>query len=267
MKLRLIIGFLITGALVISAGAQENSGTRPVDAIAASLPRQQSSTTDTPPAQLQLPPGLGNAQEYPQRMELVLQALSEELGVIAQAAHEGKVSHAQAEYLSLERYYVALTRFQFLRTLYQNPEEDTQRNPNSQENAGPQISGDTVVIPPRTSSPDVSAQIVSYLNLNPVQIAAMQAQITEDRKQVQPLLDRLEDSRRKLISIKLNGKIDADKVETLAAEQSQIIKQLIVANALLETKLYRMLTSDQQEKLDDLRRQTLDSAKASFPEW
>jgi Spy/CpxP family protein refolding chaperone len=103
--------------------------------------------------------------------------------------------------------------------------------------------------------------------LNPAQIAAMQAQITEDRKQVQPLLDRLEDSRRKLISIKLNGKFDADKVKSLAAEQSQIIKQLIVANALLETKLYRMLTSQQQEKLDDLRRQTLDSAKASFPEW
>jgi hypothetical protein len=51
-------------------------------------------------------------------MEVVLQALSQELGVIAQAAREEKISRAQAEYLSLERYYVALTRFQFLRTLY-----------------------------------------------------------------------------------------------------------------------------------------------------
>ena len=134
MKPRLIIGLLITSVLVISAGAQENSAARPADGVATTLRRQPSSTPDTPPAQLELPPGLASAKEYPQRMELVLQALSEELSVIAQAAREEKISHAQAEYLSLERYYVALTRFQFLRTLYQNPEEDTQRKSNSQEN-------------------------------------------------------------------------------------------------------------------------------------
>jgi Spy/CpxP family protein refolding chaperone len=267
MKLRLIIGFILTGTMVISAGAQENSGAQSIDGLTASLPQPPSGSTDTPPAQLQLPSGLGNTQQYPQRMELVLQALSEELGVIAQAAREEKIRHAQAEYLSVERYYVALTRFEFLRTLYQESPQSNQRDYNSQPDTAPQTSGDTVIIPPQTSSPDVSAQIVSYLNLNPAQIAAMQAQISEDRKQVQPLLDRLEESRRKLIAIKLNGKFDTDKVKTLAAEQSQIIKQLIVANALLETKLYRMLSSEQQEKLDQLRRQTLASAKASFPEW
>src|SRR5262249_18819548 len=267
MKPRLIIGLLITSVLIIPAGAQENSAARPADSVATSLQRQLSSTPDTSPGQLELPPGLASAKEYPQRMELVLQALSEELSVIAQAAREEKISHAQAEYLSLERYYVALTRFQFLRTLYQNPEEDSQQKSNSQQNEGPQISGDTVLIPPRTSSADVSAQIVSYLNLNPVQITAIQAELTDNRKQVKPLLDRLEESRRKLNTIKLNGKFDGDKVQALAAEQSQIIKRLIVANALLENKLYRVLTSEQQQKFDELRRQILVSVKPPFPEW
>ena len=49
--------------------------------------------------------------------------MSAELAEIAQAAREGKIGRDQAEYLSLERYYVALTRFQLLRTLYQAPQE------------------------------------------------------------------------------------------------------------------------------------------------
>ena len=39
--------------------------------------------------------------------------------------------------------------------------------------------------------------------------------------------------------MKLNGKVDDREVQALAAEQSQIIKQLIVANSQLETKLYK----------------------------
>ena len=95
----------------------------------------------------------------------------------------------------------------------------------------------------------------------------MQAQISNDRKQAQPLLEQLENSRRNLISNTLNGKFDGKQVQALAEEQSDILKQLIVANARLETKLYKLLTSEQQRKLDELRRQTMASVKASFPEW
>jgi len=81
----------------------------------------------------------------------------------------------------------------------------------------------------------------------------------EQCQQVQPLVDRLKKSRLKLISAKLNGKVGDREVQALAAEQSRIIKQLIVANSQLETKLYGMLTTEQQRKMDELLRQTLDS--------
>jgi Spy/CpxP family protein refolding chaperone len=181
------------------------------------------------------------------------------LGEIAQAAREGKISRDQAEYLSLERYYVALTRFQLLRMMYQAPEANNSPQTYSQANTAPQISGGAFTNPPLACSPDIPAQLVDYLELTPPEIQALQAQVTEQCKQVQPLVDRLEKSRRELIAMKLNGEAGDRQVQDLAAEQSEIMKQLIVMNSKLQTKLYSMLTTEQQRRVDGLLRQTLDS--------
>jgi len=96
----------------------------------------------------------------------------------------------------------------------------------------------------------------------------MLAQVTDQCKQVQPLMERLEESRRKEISIKLSGKFDAQEAQALAAEQSGIIQRLIVVNSQLEIKLYSMLTSEQQRKVDGLLRQSLNSGMTlPFAEW
>jgi len=247
VKSRWIIGLLMTCVLAISAGAQENGVAQPAEGTA------------SPPVQLQAPAGLQDGKTYPEQLEAVLQAMTAELGEIAQAAREGKISRAQAEYLSLERYYVALTRFQFLRTLYQDPPQGNQAESYVQANPAPQIPSVSVTLPTRTCSPDIPEQLVSYLELSPQQLEAIQAQVTAQCEQVQPLMERLEESRRKEISIKLSGKFDAQEVQALAAEQSGIIKQLIVANSQLEIKLYSMLNSEQQRKVDGLLRQTLNS--------
>ena len=74
--------------------------------------------------------------------------MSAELGEIAQAAREGKISRDQADYLSLERYSGNLTRFQLLRTLYQAPQESDPPQSYAQASTSPQISGSALVIPP-----------------------------------------------------------------------------------------------------------------------
>ncbi len=63
--------------------------------------------------------------------------MSAELGQIAQAAREGKISRDQAQYLSLECYYVALARFQLLRVLYQPPQETNPPQSFAQANTSP----------------------------------------------------------------------------------------------------------------------------------
>src|SRR3974390_1077776 len=228
VKSKWIIGLLMLCVLAISAGAQQSDSAQPSEGAIVSLPQQRSGDTASPPMQLQ-PGGPPDAQSYPEQLESVLAAMSAELGEIAQAVREGKITRSEGEYLSLERYYVALTRFQFLRTLYQNPMEGNQAQSHRQENTPLQMSG-TVMISPLTCSPEIPEQIVGYLELKPVQIKAIQAQIVDECKQVQPLLEQLEKSRRNLISLKLSRKTDANKVQALAAEQSRVIQQLIVEN-------------------------------------
>jgi len=267
LKSRLMIALLTTGVLAISAGAQDSSSVLPITAGTASLPKQLATGKSVV---LEQSPGVPGPQDTPQpyleQMQAVLQAMSGDLGQIALAIHDGKINRAQAAYLTFEQYYVGLMRLQLLRMLYQNAADGNQGEPNSQANTTPHVSGDSVVIPPPTSSPDVTQQIANYLELTPAQIAAIQAQIQEGRKAVRPLLEQLENNRRKLISTTQNGNYDSNQVEALAAEQSQILEQLIVANARLESKLYALLTNEQQQKLNDLRRQTIASVK-SFPEW
>ena len=260
MKSQWIIGLLLMCALAISANAQENGSVQSAAGPIANFAQQNSDGATSPATQLQAPAGGQEAGTYQDRLEEVVGAMSAELAEIAQAAREGKIGRDQAEYLSLERYYVALTRFQLLRTLYQAPQESS--NPPqsyAQANTSPQISGSAFAIPPMVCSPDIPDQLVDYLHLTPLEIQALEAQVTEQCKQVQPLVDRLEKSRRKVLEMKLNGKVDDREVQALAAEQSQIIKQLIVANSQLETKLYKTLTSEQQQKVDGLLRQTLSS--------
>ena len=119
-----------------------------------------------------------DAGSYPAKLEEVLGAMSAELGEIAQAAREGKISRDQAEYLTLERYYVALTRFQLLRMMYQPPQESNAPQSYVQANTSSQLSGGALAIPPVVCSPDIPDQLVDYLQLTPREMQALQAQVS-----------------------------------------------------------------------------------------
>ena len=248
VKSRSIIGLLIMCVLAIAATAQENNAAQPQGGAIPSLPQQRFGSTVGSPT-LQAPAGVQDAEPYPEQLESILTTMSAELAEIAQAVREGKISREQGEYVSLERYYVAMTRFQFLRAMYQDPKETLT----------PQVSTDAVSPPTLTCSPDLPQQLVGYLQLSPEQIQAIQVKASDQCKQIQPLVEQLEQSRRKEVSIKLSGKFDAQEAQVLAAEQSGIIKQILVANSQLETKLYSLLTTEQQRKVDGLLRQTLTS--------
>ena len=268
MKYRWIIALLIVSAcvLAISVGAQEKKAAQAAEDTIIGTPQEQSGNAANPPSQSQSLLGSQDTKPYPEQLQAVLSAMTAELGEIAQAAQQGNITRNQAEYLSLERYYVALTRFQFLRTLYAEAAPSNDNESRSQSNAAAaHLSPQALIVPPLTCLNGIPEQTVSYLELKPPQVDAIQAEITAECKQVQPLRQRLEKSRRKLISTRLSGKPDPEEVRALAAEQSRIIKQLIVSNSQLETRLYTMLTTEQQRKVDGLLRQALDSEMQLLP--
>jgi hypothetical protein len=139
--------------------------------------------------------------------------------------------------------------------------------PDKSSSTGVQISGDTLVVSPPDSSADVPAAIVEYLDLTPVQIVAIQAQIEQQRVQAQSLIEQLTNSRRELIATTLQGRFDIRQVRKLAAQQARILEPLVVTNARLQTEIYKLLTVEQQRKLDEMRKETAALTHPSFAEW
>src|SRR5258708_32788361 len=130
-----------------------------------------------------------------------------------------------------------------------------------------QISGETLVVLPPDVSHDVPIAIVEYLDLTPVQIVAVQAQIAEQRARAQSLMKQLTNNRRELVATTLKGQFDIRRVHKLAAQQARILEPLVVANARLQTEIYRILTVEQQRKLDEMRKETAGLTNPSFTEW
>jgi Spy/CpxP family protein refolding chaperone len=130
-----------------------------------------------------------------------------------------------------------------------------------------QNSGDTLVVPSPDSAPDVSQEMVKSLALTPAQIATIQMQIEKERGQVQPLVKRLARNRRALIAATLNGRFDVDRVRDLAAQQARILESLIVANARLQTQVYKILTIEQRREFDEMKTETAGLTHPSFTEW
>ncbi len=172
----------------------------------------------------------------------------------------GTVSHDNSRPYASE-----FMRFQLLSTghpmLGRQPQEETE--PVSEV----QVSGDTLVVSPPDSSPDVPTAIVKYLDLTPLQVAAIQAQIAVQRGQVQALIQQLTNNRWELIAITLKGQFDIRQVRKLAAQQARILEPLVVANARLQTEIYKILTVEQQRKLDEVRKETGGLTHSSFTEW
>ena len=140
-------------------------------------------------------------------------------------------------------------------------------SPDKSSSAEVQISGDTLVVSPPDSSADVPRAVVEYLKLTPAQIVAIQAQIEEQRVQAQSLIEQLTNNRQELIATTLQGRFDIRQVRKLAAQQARILEPLVVANARLQSEIYKILTVEQQRKLDEMRRETAALTHPSFTEW
>jgi Spy/CpxP family protein refolding chaperone len=267
MKYRFIPGVFVIGMLVMSAIAQDDVGPPSVsiDSAIATMPSGTSAITAILATDPQTPLGPRDVlRNYEQEMAALSDATCAELAQIAQAAREGQISREQAEYFSGERYQLRVMQFQLLSTLHQILNNDLENEDQQEDQA--HVADHAVVIGSPPPSTDIPKDMIEYLKLTRLQIGAIQDQISEERGQVQPLTQQLARNRRALITATLNGRFDANQVGNLAAEQSRILEQLITANARLQADVYKMLTAEQQRKLDAVRQSDAPS-KPSFTEW
>ena len=264
MKLRWITGILMAGVLAISAMAQADHPQSPdAGGLIATEPSDDSAVT--PGSKLQ-PQDMLNT--YEEQMAAVTVQAYTELTQIAEAVRAGKIGSDEAQHLTRRSFELGMLRLQFLDTLHQIIETALAKDapPAKMEEPSSQVttSEQTLVVAPPTSAPDIPASIARYLELTPEQIAAIQARITQGQRQVRPLLQHLAENRKALTTAAHSKPFNTGHIRRLAVEQSQIVRQLILANSRVEGDVYQILTVEQRQKLNAVETRTSDVTEALF---
>lgn len=194
---------------------------------------------------------LEKPEDYEGVMVAISQKFSATLATIAEAVQQGKISSEQAKELSAEQYQLIHIQFQLLSLWREIDEEKVAQTPNPQESPAPTQDGDIVTVALPFSSFQLSPSLSEYLSLTPSQVAAIQQVMTREQKSLQPLMAQMRITREKLLAIG-SDRINEKEVKGLAQDEATLLARLIVANARLQSKIYKVLSPAQQRRLNNL---------------
>jgi Spy/CpxP family protein refolding chaperone len=103
------------------------------------------------------------------------------------------------------------------------------------------------------SSFELNPSLADYLNLTQSQIEAIQQVMARERVNAQPLMSQLKAAKERLLAADTRQANDKN-IKVLADTQAGLLAKLIVANARMQSAIYKLLTPEQQGKLDYLKR-------------
>jgi NACalpha-BTF3-like transcription factor len=191
---------------------------------------------------------------YEDDMRAVSARFVNELAVISKTFNERQITRDAAEHLSEERYLVAMMQFELLSALHAQLEQEVEREENSPNNPVPTRESSIAVVELPMSSFQMNTALARQLGLSSSQIRAIQEIISDERRKQEPLLKDLEVTRAQLSVANQKAHIDDRELNTLAAFEGVAVSKIIVANARMQSRIYRVLNADQKKKLEQFRR-------------
>jgi len=207
-----------------------------------------STSPDVKPSEQQEKP-----EDYDGAMIAITQRFSATLAAIAEAVQQGKISSKQAKEMSAEQYQLTQMQFKLLSLWRELEQEDVARIPDAPAKPAPTGDSEIVMIALPFSSLQLNPSLAEYLSLTPSQVAAIQQVMVLERQSLQPLMAQLRLTREKLLAIG-SDRMNEKDIKSLAQAEAALLARLIVANARMQSNIYRILTPDQQKKLGDLER-------------
>jgi hypothetical protein len=192
-------------------------------------------------------------EDYGGAMTAVTQRFSATLAAIAEAVQQGKISSEQGKEMSAEQYQLTQMQFELLSLWRRIEQEDVAQIPDTPAKSALTEDGEIVMVDLPFSSLQLNPSLSEYLSLTPAQVAAIQQVMMRERQSLQTLMTELRITREKLLAIG-GDSMNEKKVKNLAQAQAALLAKLIVANARMQSKIYRILSPDQQKKLSDLER-------------
>jgi hypothetical protein len=192
-------------------------------------------------------------QDYDSLMIALTQKFSATLATIAEAVKQGELSGEQAREMSAENYQLTHMQFELL-SLWRGLEaQDLVRSPDVQIDLAPSPGNAVVTVALPFSSLQFNPSLATYLNLTPTQVEVIQQVMTGEQHSLEPLMTQLRDTREKLLAI-AGEPINEKQVKALADTEASLLARLIVTNARMQSKIYKILSPEQQKKLSDLER-------------
>jgi Spy/CpxP family protein refolding chaperone len=197
-------------------------------------------------------------QDYDEAMALITQQFSGKVAAIAGAVQRGELSREQGEDISAEQYQMAQMQFSLLSALREMLGQDLARaaaTPRS--TAKPEQESEVVMVALPFSSLQLNSSVIEYLDLSSAQVSSIQEVMSEERQSLKPLMAQLQTTREQLLAVSEQGQAkNAKEVKTLAALQARNLTKLIVANSQMRTRIYKLLSPQQQKKLDEFQKST-----------
>ena len=248
---------LLTVTSLLSA--QDNPGASNAQATAA----QSSATTgekaalaDVVEAPEALPRGPKDLlEDYEAEMDAITHRFSAALQGIANAVQRGELTGEQGQKISAEQYQTAQMQFELLGAWRAMLEHDLASVSLPASNATPVAAKENEVVMAALpfSSFELNPSVVEYLNLSDSQIEGIQQVMTRERRNLQPLMAKLKATRDELLAVDA-AHTSEKQMKSLADRQASLLAKLILANARMQSKIYKLLTLEQQRQLDDLKR-------------
>src|SRR6201987_755868 len=192
-------------------------------------------------------------QDYDSLMIALTQKFSATLATIADAVKRGEVSTEQAREMSAEQYQVTHMQFELLSLWRGIEEQDSARIPDVEAKPDSTQESEVVMVALPFSSLQLNPSLVSYLSLTSSQVEAIQQVMMREQRNLEPLMTALRSAREKLLAIG-SEHVNQKQVKALADTEASLLARLIVANARMQSKIYKILSPDQQKKLSDLER-------------
>jgi hypothetical protein len=192
-------------------------------------------------------------QDYDSLMIALTQKFSATLAVIAEAAKRGDLSGEQAREMSAEQYQLTHMQFELLSLWRGIEEEDSARIPDVEAQPDSTQGSEVVMVALPFSSLQLNPSLATYLSLTSSQVEAIQQVMMREQHSLEPLMTALRATREKLLAIG-SEHVNQKELKALADTEASMLARLIIANARMQSKIYKILSPEQQKKLSDLER-------------
>jgi len=191
-------------------------------------------------------------RDYEAGMSSLSEQFSAKLGVLVQAVEKGELSRDQGENISAEQYQAARMQFELLSALHAMLQADVAHAAIAPPQPQPTAAkpSEIVVVPLPFSSLELSPALTEYLNLSSAQVRAIEQLMSEEHRNLKPLMDDMQATRAKLLAASGQRATNQKEIKTLAAAQAGMLTKLIVANSRTQARLFKLLTAEQQKKLE-----------------